>query len=74
VPIDQQRNVTMLILPIPIPNAIGSIGIGSLQGKIKLGSFEKLIIVSDSSTPPNFDRTLLKKNSCFQKKLFLTKK
>jgi hypothetical protein len=58
VPIGQQRDVTMLILPIPIPNAIGSIGIGSLQGKIKLGSFEKLMIVSDSSTPPNFDQTL----------------
>jgi hypothetical protein len=25
VPIGQQRDVTMLILPIPIPNAIGSI-------------------------------------------------
>jgi len=41
VPIGQQRDVTMLIFPIPIPNAIGSIRIGSLQRKIKLQKFGK---------------------------------
>jgi len=67
------EDVTMLILPIPIPNAIGSIGIGSLQREYESWKFRKTNDSFGFLDSTRLWSNLIKK-PCFQKKLFLTKK
>ena len=51
----QLNNVTMLILPIPIPN---DIRVGNLSRKVKFQRFEKLIIDSGFLILKTSDRNL----------------
>ena len=52
----QQKDVTILIFPIPIPFGIS--GIDSLQGNIKFENFEKVRVDSNFSIPKAVVQTL----------------
>ena len=67
----QQKDVTILILPIPIPFGIS--GIDSLQENIKFENFEKVRVDSNFSIPKAVVQTLCN-TTVFEKKPFLGEK